>query len=85
LQGISPDAKKTQIRENTSKVLMLLSEQHPEVLLAHWDYLIGLLKSDNGFSKYAAIHVIATLVPADEQGRFEKASTCTLACSTTKV
>jgi len=73
LQGISPDTKKTQIRENSFKVLMLLSEQHPKALLSHWDYLIGLLKSDNGFSKYAAIHVIVMLVPADEQGRFEKA------------
>jgi hypothetical protein len=31
------------------------------------------LKSDNGFSKYVAIHVIAFLVPLDEKGSFEKA------------
>lgn len=73
LNGISPEAKKTQIRENSFKALLHLSERHPAVLLAHWDYFISLLKSDNSFSKYAAIYIITTLVNADKKGRFEKA------------
>ena len=73
LQGISPDAKKTAIRENSSKALMLVAENWPEVLLPHWDYFVGLLKSSNGFSKYAAIRIIASLVRVDEKGLFEKA------------
>lgn len=72
LQGISPSEKKQAVRENCSQALLYMAEQWPEMLLPHWDYFIGLLKSDNGLSKYVAIHVIAALVPLDEKGSFEK-------------
>jgi hypothetical protein len=71
LEGISPVSKKRTIRENSFKVLMCLAENQPEILGPHWDYFAELLQSDNGFSQYAAIHLIATLVQADEAGRFE--------------
>jgi hypothetical protein len=72
LDGISPKTQKSIIRESSSKAVLYLSEQHPEVLLPHWAYFVKLLKSDNGFSKYVAIHVIANLVTAGDDGRFEK-------------
>ena len=72
LDGISPKTQKSIIRESSSKAVLYLSEQHPEVLLPHWAYFVKLLKSDNGFSKYVAIHVIANLVTAGDEGRFEK-------------
>ena len=72
LDGISPKTQKSIIRESSSKAVLYLSEQHPEVLLPHWAYFVNLLKSDNGFSKYVAVHVIANLVTAGDEGRFEK-------------
>lgn len=36
LNGISPKTQKSIIRENSSKAVLYLSEQHPEVLLPHW-------------------------------------------------
>jgi hypothetical protein len=72
LEGISPKTQKSVIRESSSKAVLYLSEQHPEVLLPHWAYFVKLLKSDNGFSKYVAIHAIANLVTAGDEGRFEK-------------
>ena len=72
LDGISPQTQKSVIRESSSKAVLYLSEQHPEVLLPHWAYFVRLLKSDNGFSKYVAVHVIANLVTAGDEGRFEK-------------
>jgi len=72
LDGISPKTRKSIIRKSSSKAVLYLSEQHPEVLLPHWAYFVKLLKSDNGFSKYVAIHVIANLVTAGDEGRFEK-------------
>ena len=72
LDGISPKTQKSVIRESSSKAVLALSEQHPEVLLPHWPYFIRLLKSDNGFSKYVAVHTIANLVTAGDEGRFEK-------------
>jgi len=71
LQGISPNAKKTTIRNNSFNALMLLAERHPEVLCSRWDYFVELLKSDNSFSQYPAVHIIATLVEADEDDRFD--------------
>lgn len=72
LQGVSPGARKMVLRENCSKALRLMAEQWPETLLPHWDYFIGLLKSDNGFSKMVAIYVIASLVSLDKKGLFAK-------------
>ena len=72
LQGVSPHTKKAQLRENCSKALRIMAEQWPETLLPHWDYFLGLLKSDNGFSKMVAIYVLASLVPVDANGLFEK-------------
>jgi len=72
LNGISPKTQKSVIREGSSKAVLLLSEQHPEILLPHWAHFTKLLRSDNGFSKYVAIHVIANLVTAGDEGRFEK-------------
>ncbi len=73
LAGISPEAKKAPLRENSSQALMHMAETWPEALLPHWDYFIRLLKSDNGFSKYAAIYIVTALARVDEAGRFEKA------------
>jgi hypothetical protein len=73
LQGISPGEKKQALRENCSQAILHMAAQWPGMLLPHWDYFIGLLKSDNGFSKYVAIHVIVLLVPLDNKGLFEKA------------
>jgi len=72
LDGISPKTQKSVIRENSSKAVLYLSEQYPAVLLPHWTYFVRLLKSDNGFSKYVAVHTIANLVTAGDEGRFEK-------------
>ena len=72
LDGISPKTQKSVIRESSSKALLYLSAEHPAVLLPHWAYFARLLKSDNGFSKYVAVHVIANLVTAGDDGRFER-------------
>jgi hypothetical protein len=72
LDGISPKTQKSVIRENSSKAVLYLSQHHPEVLLPYWSYFVRLLKSSNGFSKYVAVHVIANLVEAGDEGRFEK-------------
>jgi hypothetical protein len=72
LDGISPDIQKSVIRESSSKAILLLSETQPAVLLPRWPYFVKLLRSSNGFSKYVAIHTIANLVSAGDEGRFEK-------------
>ena len=50
INGISPDRKKITIRENSFRALTLLCEKHPDRLLPHWEYLVGLLQSNNSYS-----------------------------------
>ena len=71
LNGIGPQTQKSTRRENCSQSLIFMAETWPEVLLPHWDYFFQLFKSNNGFSKYVAIYVIASLTKADQTCRFE--------------
>lgn len=64
LVGIAPQKQKSTRRENCSQALMFMAETWPETLLPHWDYFVQLFKSNNGFSKYVAIYVIASLTKA---------------------
>lgn len=64
LAGITPQKQKSARRENCSQALMFMAETWPEMLLPHWDYFVQLFKSCNGFSKYVAIYVIASLTKA---------------------
>lgn len=72
LDGISPAVQKTAVRSNASKTLQQLSETRPDLLLPHWEYLVALLSSGNGFAQYPAIHVTANLADHDAEGRWER-------------
>ena len=69
LEGIV--SKKDTRRYNSFKVLMLISEEHPEVLSLKWDFFVDLLRSDNTYHKSSAINIIANLASADRAGRFD--------------
>jgi hypothetical protein len=77
-QGVLPEllasilAKKDFIRFNSFKVLLLISERHPEVIYPKWDSLAGLLGSNNSYLKYIAIYLIANLAQADAEARLER-------------
>ena len=64
-------AKKDFIRFNSFKVLLFISEKHPEVLYPKWDFLEGLLDSNNSYLKYIAIYLIANLAQVDAEARLE--------------
>ena len=65
-------SKKETIRYNSFKVLLLISEEHPELLCPKWDFFVGLLESDNTSHKYIAIYIIASLTRLDKENNFEK-------------
>ena len=64
-------AKKDFIRFNSFKVLLFISEKHPEVLYPKWDFLEDLLESNNSYLKYIAIYLIANLAQVDAEARLE--------------
>ncbi len=72
MQGISPAAQKSAVRENCSQAVMALARNNPDRLLPFWNDFMALLESDNGFSKYVAIHVIADLTVKADNCWFER-------------
>ncbi len=70
LEGIL--SKQDEIRFNCHHVLMHLTEMQPEILYPNWDYLADLLDSDNHYHRYIAINLLANLVEADTEDKFEE-------------
>jgi hypothetical protein len=70
LEGVL--SKKERIRFNCFKVLLSISEEHPKVLYAKWDFFADLLSSSNTYFKYIAIYIIINLTMVDTKSRFEK-------------
>lgn len=75
LQDLSPENTNEPARTRAFKQLMLLAKRSPGPLLSRWGELTRLLRSGKAFSKYPAVHIIAALVPADVEGRFERSFT----------
>ena len=69
LEGIL--SKKEEVRFNSYQVLLHISENNPDALYPKWDYLAGLLTSDNHYHLYIAINLLANLVKVDEENKFE--------------
>ena len=65
-------SKKDAIRHNSFRVLLHVSEKHPEVLYPRWDFFVDMIGSDNAYWKLIAVRVIANLTKADTKNKFEK-------------
>jgi hypothetical protein len=70
LEGLA--AKKVNIKYGAEKVLRLVSEKRPELIYPHFDRFVELMEEENKFLKWGAIMIIANLVAADAEQRFEK-------------
>jgi len=65
-------SKKDTIRYNSFRALLLISEEHPEVLYPKWDFFADLINSDNSYRKLIGVRIIANLTWADTENKFEK-------------
>ena len=69
LKGVS--SSKAAIRYGCAKVLMDLSEEHPEKLYRHMDSFIKLLDSEYRILTWNAIAIIANLTEVDTNKKFD--------------
>ena len=69
LNGVS--SSKAAIRYGCAKVLMDLSEEHPEKLYPHMDSFINLLDSKYRILTWNAMAIIANLAKVDENKKFD--------------
>lgn len=65
-------SKKDAVRYGNFKALFLLSQEHPEVLFPKWDFFVNMLDSENTYHRCIAVRIIANLIKADSEMRFEK-------------
>ena len=70
LEGIL--SKKDETRFNSHQILMYISEEYPKALYPKWDYLAELLDSDNHYHRHISINLLANLVMADTENKFEE-------------
>jgi hypothetical protein len=72
LDAISPANTNTARREQAFRQLMLQARRTPQPLFQRWAVLTRLLRAEKAFTLYPVIHLVAALVPADMEGRFER-------------
>ena len=70
LEGLT--SKEDEVRYNSFRALLIISEEHPEVLYAHWDYFSSLLTSENSYHRYIAVYMIANLTRVDTKNELER-------------
>jgi hypothetical protein len=69
LEGVT--SKEDEVRYNSFRSLLIISEEHPELLYPHWGYFSGLLSSENSYHRYIAVYMITNLTRVDTENRFE--------------
>jgi len=69
LKGV--DHPKAAIRYGCSKVLMDLSEEHPEKLYPHFDFFVSLLDSKYRILTWNALAIVANLTRVDTDKKFD--------------
>ncbi|NIN95010.1 MAG: hypothetical protein GTO49_08535 [Anaerolineae bacterium] len=69
LEGVQ--SRQDTIRYNIFKVLMILSEEHPELLYPNkWEFFADLLSSDNTYHRQIGMQIIASLTKVDTEKKF---------------
>jgi hypothetical protein len=69
LSGLSDTQER--VGYNCLLALLLLGEEHPELLYPHWDLFVELLRRENTYFKLRGANLIATCVASDSGNRFE--------------
>lgn len=60
------------IRFGSAKILRVISEKRPEILYSSIDFFVRLLDDENSIIKWNAMDIIANLMTADSQGKFNR-------------
>ena len=70
LEGLA--AKEARVRYGCAKVLMIISEKWPSALYPRFDFLAGLLDSENKILQWNATWILANLTAVDTRNKFER-------------
>lgn len=70
LEGIL--SKEDEIRYPSFKILLIISKDHPEILYPKWDFFVDLISSDNSYKKLISLRLLANIIKADRENKFEE-------------
>jgi hypothetical protein len=73
MDGLSIKNHNEKRRRLSSQVLILISEEFPDILYKKWGFFVDLLKYHT-FCKFPAIYIIANLTKVDSKNKFDKIS-----------
>ena len=57
---------------NCLRALLLVSDEHPELIYSYWETFVELLRSENTYFKLRGANLIAAIIGADTENRFEQ-------------
>jgi len=70
VQGLSD--RQERVGYNCLRALLLVAEERPELLYPHWQVFVELLASENTYFKLRGANLIAAIIGADAEDRFEQ-------------
>jgi hypothetical protein len=70
VEGLSD--KQERVGYNCLRALLLVAEERPELLYPHWQVFVELLASENTYFKLRGANLIAAIIGADAEDRFEQ-------------
>jgi hypothetical protein len=70
VEGLSD--KHERVGYNCLRTLLLVAEEHPELLYRYWHAFVELLGSENTYFKLRGANLIAAIIGADTENRFEQ-------------
>ena len=66
------ESEKARVKFGALKALRLLSEREPELIYPHFDFFVGLLRSENSILRWNAMLILGDLAQVDHGGRMER-------------
>ena len=70
VEGLSD--KQERVGYNCLRALLLVADERPELLYPHWHVFVELLASENTYFKLRGVNLIAAIISADTENRFEQ-------------
>jgi len=64
--------KQERVGYNCLRALLLVADERPELLYPHWHVFVELLASENTYFKLRGANLIAAIIGADTENRFEQ-------------
>ncbi|HUS70144.1 MAG TPA: hypothetical protein VM075_05115 [Anaerolineae bacterium] len=64
--------KQERVGYNCLRALLLVADERPELLYPHWHVFVKLLASENTYFKLRGVNLIAAIIGADTENRFEQ-------------